>query len=55
MNQDLNGNMKLFWKEMNKANGGKEESCTRIKDGNGRLERLKCEGFGRSISMIFII
>ena len=29
--------MKLFWKEVNNAKGGKVESCSRIKDGNGRL------------------
>ena len=34
MNQDLNGNRKLFWKEVTKANRGKVESCSRIKDGN---------------------
>ena len=28
MNQDVNGNRKLFWKK---------ESCSRINDGNGRL------------------
>ena len=27
----------MFWKEISKANGGKLESCSRIKDGNGRL------------------
>ena len=27
----------MFWKEVNKTNGGKVESCNRIKDGNGRL------------------
>ena len=37
MNQGVNGNKKLFWKEVSKANGGKVESCCRIKDGNGRL------------------
>ena len=36
MNQDMNGNVKLFWKEGSKANGGKVNS-KRIKDGNGRL------------------
>ena len=30
--------MKLLWKEVNKVNGGKVESCSVIKDGNGRLE-----------------
>ena len=37
MNQDVNGNRKLFWKEVSKANGGKVENSNRIKDGNGRL------------------
>ena len=36
MNQDVNGNRKLFWKEVSKANGGKAENSNRIKDGNGR-------------------
>ena len=33
MNQDVDGSKKLFWKEVNE---GKLESCSRIKDGNGR-------------------
>ena len=37
MNQDVNGNGKLFWKEVSKANVGKVKSCSRIKDGNERL------------------
>ena len=37
VNEDVNGNRKLFWKEITKVNGGKVESCSRIKDGNGRL------------------
>ena len=37
MNQDMNGNRKLFWKEVSKPNEGKVESCSRIKNGNGRL------------------
>ena len=37
INQDLNGNMKLFWKEVSKVNGGKVESWSRIMGGNGRL------------------
>ena len=36
-NQDVNGNRKLFWKELSKSNGGKVENSNRIKDGNGRL------------------
>ena len=38
MNEDVNGNKKLFWKEVSKVNGGKVDSCNRIKDGNERLE-----------------
>ena len=37
MNEDVNGNKELFWKEVNNAKGGKVESCSRVKDGNGRL------------------
>ena len=37
MNKGVNGNRKLFWKDVSKANGGKVESCSKIKDGNGRL------------------
>ena len=38
MNEDVNENRKLFWKEvMTNMKGGKVESCSRIKDGNGRL------------------
>ena len=36
MNQAVNKNAKLFWKEASKANGGKVENSNRIKDGNGR-------------------
>ena len=52
MNQDVNGNIKLFWKKVNKTNRGKEESCSRKKEGNGRF---RCKGFGRSILKICII
>ena len=37
MNEDMNGNMKLFWKEVSNAKGGKVESYNRINSGNGRL------------------
>ena len=37
MNQDVNGNRKLFWKEVSKVNRGKLENSNRIKDGNGKL------------------
>ena len=43
VNQDVNGNRKLFWKEVSKANGGKVENSNRIKDGNGRLVREEAE------------
>ena len=33
MNEDVNGNRKLFWKEVSNAKGGKLESCSRVKDG----------------------
>ena len=33
----MNGNRKLFWKEVSNAKGGKVENCSRIKNGNGRL------------------
>ena len=39
MNEDVNGNRKLFWKELSNAKGGKVESCRRIKDRNGRLSQ----------------
>ena len=39
MNEDVNGNRKLFWKEVSNTKGGKAESCTRIKEGNGRLAK----------------
>ena len=37
MNQDVNGNRILFWKEVSKENGGKVQNSNRIKKGNGRL------------------
>ena len=43
MNQDVNGNRKLFWKEVTKANKGKVEDSNRIKDGNGRLALEEAE------------
>ena len=33
MNEGVNGNRKLFWKEVSNAKGGKVESCSRVKDG----------------------
>ena len=58
MNQVVNGNMTLFWKEVSEVNGGKVENSYRINDGNRRLvlgKRLKYEGFGRNIMRICII
>ena len=37
INDHVNGNRKLFWKGVSNAKGGKVESCSGIKDGNGRL------------------
>ena len=36
-NEDMNGNRKLFWKEVSNAKGGKVQSGRRIKAGNRRL------------------
>ena len=33
----MNGNRKLFWKEVSNSNGGKVENYSRIKNGNGSL------------------
>ena len=33
----LDGNRKLFWKEVSKMNKGKVESCSKIQDGNEKL------------------
>ena len=37
MNEDVNRNRKLFWKEVSNAKGGNVEICSRIKYGNGGL------------------
>ena len=37
MNENVNRNRELFWKEVSNAKVRKVESCSRIKDGNGRL------------------
>ena len=37
INKDVNGNRKLLWKKVSNAKGGKLESCSRVKGGNGRL------------------
>ena len=59
MKENVNGNRKLFWKEVSNARGGKVEICSRIKGGGGnrRLaqgENEVCEGSGRRILRIFI-
>ena len=33
----MNGNRKLFWKEVSNGKGRNVDSCSRIKDGNRRL------------------
>ena len=43
MNEDVNGNMKLLWKEVSDPKGGKVECCRRIKGGNERLAQGKDE------------
>ena len=43
MNEDVNGNRKLFWKEVSNVKGGNMESFSRIKDGNGRLAQGETE------------
>ena len=48
VNQDVDGNIKSFWKEVSKLNEGKVESCSRINDVH--WEGMKYEGYGRSIS-----
>ena len=37
MNQDVNENMKLFWNKVSKANGGKVENFSRLKNGKRSL------------------
>ena len=37
MNEDANGNRKLFWKDVSKANGEKMKNSNSKKDGDGRL------------------
>ena len=37
MNQDVNENRKVFWKEVSNANGGKVANGIIIEDGKGRL------------------
>ena len=42
----MHGSSKLFWKEESIVRGGKVESCSRIKDGNGRLALEEVEVLG---------
>ena len=37
MNEDVNGNRKLFWKEVSNVKAGKVKNFSRIKDENERL------------------
>ena len=37
MSQDVNENKKWFWMGVCEVNGGRPESCSRIKDANMRL------------------
>ena len=39
MNEDVNGNRKLFCKNVSNVKGGKKESCIRIKGGDGMLSQ----------------
>ena len=43
-NEDMNVNRTLFLKEVSNGKGGKVESCSRIKNGNGRLVQGEDEG-----------
>ena len=43
MNEAVNGNRKWFWKEVSNAKEGKVESCSRVKDENGKLAQGKHE------------
>ena len=57
MNQDVNGNRKLFWKEVSKGNEVKGERAAEYMVGMGgwHFERFRCEGFGKNILKIFIM
>ena len=43
MNEDVNRNRKLFWKDVSNAKEGKVKSSSRVKDGNERLTQGKDE------------
>ena len=41
MNEDVNVNRKLFWKEVSNAKGGKVEICMKLKERNRRLAQVE--------------
>ena len=43
LNQDVNGDWILLWKEVSKAKEGKVKNSSRIKDRNGRLVMEEAE------------
>ena len=43
INEDANGNRKLFWKKVSNTKGGKVECCSRIKGENERLAHMEDE------------
>ena len=43
VNEDVNGNRKMYWREVSNAKGGKVKSCSRIIEGNGRLAQREDE------------
>ena len=57
MNQDVRRSRKLFWKEVDKVNGGMGESYSRINNGKGKLVlgEDKKEVLRRIILMIYIM
>ena len=56
MNQNVDGNRKLYWKEVSKVNGKMVESCSRIKKmGGWHWDRMNYEGLRRIILRIYII
>ena len=53
--ENVNGNSKLLRKEVSNVKGEMEESCSKIKDRNGKFAQGEDEGSGRSILRICII
>ena len=43
MNQEVNGNRKLFWKEVSNEKRRRVESCSKVNEGNWRLAQRKSE------------